>query len=71
MKKTAEEVLVGMIGLFIEYLCELQDATAGAPDCQFAYGEKTAYVECLEMIGKWECAAQFGLDFDVEERFAL
>ncbi len=66
MKKTAEEVLSKMIGLFTEYLEELRD-TKG----DFAYGEKTAYVECLEYIDEWEGAAKHGLDFEVEKRFPL
>jgi len=71
MKKTAEEVLAQMIALFTYYLDELQDVDKNKTDDQFAYGEKTAFVEGLEMIADWEYAEEFGLNFEVEERFAL
>ena len=71
MKKTAEEVLAQMIGLFTDYLEELQEVTEGEAQNEFAYGEKTAYVECLEYISEWEGAAKYGLDFEVEKRLSL
>ena len=71
MKKTAEEVLLDMIDLFICYLTELNGARADAQESQFAYGEKTAYVECLELISQWKKAEKHGLDFCIEERFPL
>lgn len=71
MKKTAEQVLKHIIGLFIEYLEELQRACDEMPENDFVFGEKTAYVECLELIQDWESADEFGLDFDLEERFTL
>lgn len=71
MKKTAEEVLKDMIALCTAYLTDLQTVRKNEPTHQFAYGEKTAYVECLEMIGRWEHAERYGLDFVVEHRFSL
>ena len=69
-KKNEKEVLIYMINLLIEYLEELSVIT-DTPDNQFAYGEKTAYVECLEMLSAWEKAEENGLVFDVERRFPL
>lgn len=67
--KNANEVLSDMIVLLIHYLNELSDCNeTSAP---FAYGEKTAYVECLEMLSEWENAEEKGLDFEVEKRFPL
>lgn len=37
----------------------------------FAFGEKTAYVECLEMIQSWEYAHGAGLNYDIEKRFPI
>ena len=71
MKKTAEEVLVSMIELLTAYLNELKNARADEPNDQFAYGEKTAYVECLEMVSYWKKAEKYGLNFPLEERFSL
>ncbi len=68
MKKlTAEETLVKLIGALTESLTEL---TLGEQN-EFVYGEKTAYVECLEWIQAWQRAGECGLDYDVEARFPL
>ena len=69
-KKNEKEVLIYMIALLIDYLEELSDV-ADRPEDQFAYGEKTAYIECLEMLSMWEKADENGLFFDVEQRFPL
>lgn len=37
----------------------------------FCYGEKTAYVECLEWLQRWEKAESHGLNFKIERRFPL
>lgn len=69
-KKNANEVLIHMIGLLTEYLNELSDVH-DTPDQQFAYGEKTAYTECLELLAEWERAPQNGLIENVEKIFPL
>lgn len=69
MKKTACAVLSHMIELLISYLEELERSATDGDD--FAYGEKTAYVECLELLQDWESAEKFRLDFNVEQRFPL
>ena len=68
-KKTSTELLSYIIPLLIEYLEELSQNPE--TDDPFLYGEKTAYVECLEWLQEWEFAPAFGLDFDVEKRFPL
>lgn len=67
-KKTSAQLLSAMIPLLIENLEELSSAPDDDP---FAYGEKTAYVECLEWLQAWEHAEKFGLNFEVEKRFPL
>lgn len=67
MGRTAEEVLEYMKELLETYLGELN----GLEKNEFAYGEKTAYVECLEMIQIWEHARAMGLDYEVEKRFPI
>lgn len=67
MGRTAEEVLEYMKELLETYLGELN----GLEKNEFAYGEKTAYVECLEIIQFWEKAQTFGLDYDIENRYPI
>ena len=69
-KRNAEELLKGMIQRLLVYLEELAECT-NCPEEQFAYGEKTAYTECLEWIQYWENAELCGLDFDIEKRYPL
>lgn len=66
----AEKVLNYMIDTLLLYAEELKDVYDGT-DLKFEYGEKTAYIECLEMLSLWEGASGCGLDFDVEKAFGL
>lgn len=71
MKKlTSKQTLNFLIELFTAYLDQLRDVT-DSEDEQFLYGEKTAYVECLEIIQLWEHALTSGLDYNVESRYPL
>lgn len=71
MKKlNADELLHYIVALLLQYLSDLAD-TSDLPSQQFAYGEKTAYTECLEILSLWEYAAEAGIDFDIEQRFPL
>lgn len=70
MKKNSDQLLSDLIDLLIYYLTELSDVF-DEPTTQFVYGEKTAYVECLEFIANWDRAEENGLNFEVEERFPL
>ena len=69
-KKTANELLIFLIALLTDYLEELSSSSA-LDENQFCYGEKTAYTECLQWLQKWELAKDFGLDFEIENRFPL
>ena len=66
----AQEVLSQLIDTL---LWSLEDLTKikNTPSQQFAYGEKTAYVECLEIVQLWEQAEQYGVDFNIEQKFPL
>ena len=66
----ATQVLHNMISYLKVALGELSDAS-DKPSTQFAYGEKTAYVECLEWLSEREQAAEHGLNFDIEKRSPL
>ena len=68
--KSAAMILSYLEKLLTEYLEELNDVTS-ADKNQFAYGEKTAYVECLEIIQHWSKAEMYGLNYKIEERFPL
>ena len=70
MKLDSIKLLQCIIKLLTQYLAELSDVS-DRPDSQFAYGEKTAYTECLEFLSYWDEAEQNGLDFEVEKRFPL
>lgn len=62
----AEQTLLTLIELFTHYLDEL---TASHAHTEFICGEKTAYVECLEIIKGWDNSAKFGLDFRVADKY--
>lgn len=70
MIKNATSLLHNLIENLIQALDELGDIS-DTPTTEFAYGEKTAYVECLEWISEWDEAEAHGLDFDVETKFPL
>lgn len=65
----AKEVLKYLIELLSEYLTEI--AEIGDKENKFLCGEQIAYVECLEIIQRWENAQKNGLDYSVEKRFPL
>ena len=67
---TARETLLQLIELLLYYLEDLE-RIAQHDENQFAYGEKTAYTECLETVCRWREAELFGLDFEVEARYPL
>ena len=56
--------------IIIEYLEELAECKDVANE-QFEYGEKTAYVEVLEMFQEIGNAKELGIDFVIEERYPL
>lgn len=68
-KLTAEEALKDLISEVIAMLVELNEVTDG--DELFIEGEKTALVECLEILKAWEDADDNGLNFNIEEVFPL
>ncbi len=68
-KRKAEDILIDMIHFFQEYLDAINDYND--VDMDFLEGEKFAYVECLEMIQEWEKADEYGLDYDIEEKYPV
>ncbi len=67
---TAEETLTYLIYHVTTYVRQLQ-AADGKNQNAFVHGEKTAYVEALEMIQLWQDAEKYGLDYDIEQRFPI
>ena len=67
-KKSSDELLEFVI---FSLLLALEELSSVPNDNLFCYGEKTAYVECLEWLQKWEKAEIYGLNFNVEKRFPL
>lgn len=68
-KHTARESLEFIIQTLIAYLEELSISDDGSDE--FICGERTAYVECLELVRSWKGAVKIGLNFDIEARFPL
>lgn len=69
IKRTARGTLELIITTLMECLEELYKTDCRCND--FIYGEKTAYIECLELIQHWEDAEKNGLNFNIEARFPL
>lgn len=69
-KMKADELLCLMAERLLEYLEDLKDYH-NEENTQFAYGEKSAFTECLEMIQFYERAKEIGLDFNIEEKYPL
>ena len=67
-KKNATELLEFILS---SLLLALEELSHTSKQDTFCYGEKTAYVECLEWLQQWEQAEAHGLNFDVESRFPL
>ena len=66
-----KETLCYIKTMLIERLKELQEIKSDDEN-QFAYGEKTAYAECLVWLQTvWEDAKKNGLDFDIEKIYPL
>ncbi len=68
--KTSDEILADLIDLFLTYLNDLNVLDECAVN-DFVIGEKTAYVECLEIIQNWEKSKEHGLDFDLSEKYPV
>lgn len=64
-----QELLKYLIGILLERLSELYDEEVVFD--QFIFGERTAYVECLEIIQERIEAEKYELAFDIEERFPV
>ena len=62
-----KEILIYLIATLLFYLEELE----GTDFNSFIYGEKTAFVECLEILQYWEESATHGLNFDIESKYPI
>ncbi len=65
----ASKILIYLAKKIEDYLNQLNAKNIGIDD--FSYGEKTALVECLEIIQLWDEAKQAGLDYVIEDRYPL
>lgn len=70
-KRTADGVLEELSALLMGYLRELTEIDSTDENYAFVCGEKTAFVECLEVIQSWEKADRTGLNFDIERCVSL
>lgn len=67
---SSEEILANLTELLLYYLEELKCIQDNSNE-QFVYGERTAYVECLEIMQYWNQAREYGLNFDIESKYPL
>lgn len=70
-RKTAEQVLIETIATIKETLNELYGKWNAAANADFVLGEKTAYVDVLEQLSRWEEAEEYGLDFAIQQKYAI
>lgn len=63
----AEEILIYIINLFTYYLEELNNSETN----DFIHGEKTAYVETLEILQRWNKSKNFGLNYEIEDKYKI
>ena len=56
-KMSADETLIHLFNTLVTNLFELKDAKSSDED-RFAYGQKTAYVEVLEILQEWKDAKE-------------
>ena len=70
-KLNAEETLEYLICVIKENLNELYGTLPLCADAHFVHGEKTAYVECLEILQFWEKAEDRGLSGAVEREYPI
>ena len=63
----AEETIIYLIQLYIQYLDELNLS----PRNDFTIGEMTAYVETLEILQRRKKANLYGLNFVIEDKYKI
>ena len=68
----ADETLTSLVVILTDNLHELYEPLSRYGNADFVQGEKTAYVEFLELIrALWRDAAAHGLQEEIEKRFPL
>lgn len=70
-KLNAEETLIYLIGVIKENLVELYGVLPVGCNRHFIQGEKTAYVECLEIVQLWDKAFDCGLGIEIEKDYPI
>ena len=63
----AKEILIYLIETLLLYVKELSCKYLDP----FTYGEKTAFIECLEILQRWEESAMYGLDIDLISMYPI
>ena len=63
----AKEILIYLIETLLMYVKELSCMCLDP----FTYGEKTAFIECLEILQRWEESAMYGLDIDLISMYPI
>ena len=67
-KMNAEKILAHLI-----YILEnnLEELTSAKPRSEYVIGSWEANIECLEIIGGWSRAKNYGLDYNPEVKYNI
>ena len=63
----SDDTIIYLIKLSTEYLDEINECEPN----EFTRGEKTAYVEILEVLQGWKGAKAHGLDYNIEDKYKI
>ena len=68
-KLSAEDTLLLLMDSIAATLSESEEQKTELEGSEYARGMRAAFVEVLELLQRWEHAAENGLDWDIEETF--
>ena len=68
VKNNADRILAHLIYILENNLAEL---TSAKPRSEYVIGSWEANIECLEIIGCWSRAKNYGLDYNPEVKFNI
>ncbi len=71
-KLDSEQTLIQLVHLLLEFLDEINDPIDTFENSDFVLGEKTAYVECLELIQeRWSKGSEYGIPQNIEKLYPV
>ena len=71
-KHDSEQTLIQLVHLLLEFLDETNEPIDSYENSDFVLGEKTAYVECLELIQeRWDKGSENGIPQNIEKIYPV